>query len=84
MSALAALRSKKLNETALAQRTETLSQLEEVYSKVEQAADQVAIVRVMEASAGVLRNLHAEVGGVEDSGGCHGRTETRNEQSRRG
>lgn len=65
VSALAALRSKKLNETALAQRTETLSQLEEVYSKVEQAADQVAIVRVMEASAGVLRNLHAEVGGVE-------------------
>lgn len=65
VSALAALRSKKLNETALAQRTETLSQLEEVYSKIEQAADQVAIVRVMEASASVLRNLHAEVGGVE-------------------
>ena len=65
VSALATLRSKKLNETALAQRTETLSQLEEVYSRIEQAADQVAIVRVMEASAGVLRNLHAEVGGVE-------------------
>jgi charged multivesicular body protein 7 len=65
VSALAALRSKKLNETVLAQRTETLFQLEEVYSKIEQAADQVAMVRVMEASAGVLRSLHAEVGGVE-------------------
>jgi len=44
---------------------DTLAQLEEVYSKIEQAADQVEIVRVMEASAGVLRGLHAQVGGME-------------------
>ena len=64
-SALAALRSKKVSETALTGRSETLAQLEEVYGKIEQAADQVAILRVMEASTGVLRNLHAQVGGID-------------------
>ena len=65
ISARAALRSKKLNETLLAQRTEALLQLEEIYGKIEQAADQVAIIRVMEASAGVLRSMNAEAGGIE-------------------
>ena len=65
ISARAALRSKKLNETVLAQRTEALLQLEEIYGKIEQAADQVAIVRVMEASADVLRSMNAEAGGIE-------------------
>ena len=65
ISARAALRSKKLNETVLAQRTEALLQLEEIYGKIEQAADQVAILRVMEASAGVLQSLNADAGGVE-------------------
>lgn len=64
-SALAALRSKRLSETTLMRRSETLAQLEEVYGKIEQAADQVAIIRVMEASTGVLRNLHAQVGGID-------------------
>ena len=64
-SALAALRSKKLSEATLTQRLETLTQLEGVYSKIEQAADQVAVVRAMEASTGVLQNLHAQVGGIE-------------------
>ena len=65
VSALAALRSKKLNETALAQRSETLAQLEEIYSKIEQSADQVTVVNVMAASAAVLRNLHTRTGQVE-------------------
>ena len=64
-SALAALRSKKLSETTLMLRSQTLAQLEGVYSKIELAADQVAIVRAMEASTEVLRNLHAQVGGIE-------------------
>lgn len=64
-SALAALRSKKLNETTLAQRSDTLSELEEVYRKIEQATDQVAIVQVMKASTEVLRNLSAEIGGAD-------------------
>ncbi|KAL8815136.1 MAG: hypothetical protein Q9191_008488, partial [Dirinaria sp. TL-2023a] len=65
VAALAALKSKKAAESTLAQRYDTLTQLEGVYGKIEQAADQVALVRVMEASSGVLRNLHAQVGGVE-------------------
>lgn len=64
-SALAALRSKKVSETILTQKLETLAQLEEVYGKIEQAVDQVAIVRIMEASTGVLRNLHAQIGGID-------------------
>ncbi|OCL12450.1 hypothetical protein AOQ84DRAFT_334295 [Glonium stellatum] len=64
-TARSALRSKKLAEATLARRTDTLAQLEDVFSKIEAAADQVEIVRVMEASASVLRGLHKEVGGVE-------------------
>ncbi|KAF2083686.1 hypothetical protein K490DRAFT_51040 [Saccharata proteae CBS 121410] len=64
-AAKSALRSKKLAEAGLVKRTDTLAQLEAVYAKIEEAHDQVAVVRVMEASAGVLRGLHEEVGGVE-------------------
>lgn len=63
--ALAALRSKKLADLTLARRSEVLAQLEEIYSKIEQAADQVEIVRVMEATTGVLKSLNSKVGDVE-------------------
>lgn len=63
--AKSALRSKKLAETTLNTRSETLAQLEATYAQIETAADQVAIVRAMEASGNVLRDLHAQVGGVE-------------------
>lgn len=65
VSALAAVKSKKTAEHNLSQRLSTLAQLEEVYSKIEQAAGQVEIVQVMEASSGVLRGLHAQIGGTE-------------------
>ncbi|KAJ5980845.1 hypothetical protein N7481_008143 [Penicillium waksmanii] len=65
ISALSALKSKKLVEHNLQQRLNTLAQLEEVYSKIEQAAGQVEIVQAMEASTGVLRSLHAQIGGAE-------------------
>ncbi|KAI9781598.1 MAG: hypothetical protein M1839_005813 [Geoglossum umbratile] len=65
ISALASLRSKKLAETTLIRRSEMLAQLERVYTNIGQAADQVEIVRVMEASTVVLKGLHAEVGGAE-------------------
>lgn len=65
ISALSALRSKKLAEKTLQQRLDTLHQLEEVYLKIESAADQIEIVRAMEASAGVLKGLNQKVGGVE-------------------
>lgn len=65
VSALSSLRSKKIAETYLSQQSATLSRLEEVYNKIEQAADQVELVRIMQGSTGVLRTLNAEVGGVE-------------------
>ncbi|KAH8696708.1 putative vacuolar sorting protein SNF7 family protein [Talaromyces proteolyticus] len=65
ISALSALKSRKIAEHNLKQRSDTLNQLEEVYNKIEQAVGQVEIVRVMEASTGVLRSLHAQTGGIE-------------------
>lgn len=65
IQAKSTLRSKRLAEKTLEQRTATLAQLEEVFAQIEQAADQVAIVRVMEASGSVLKGLHKQVGGVE-------------------
>lgn len=64
-SALRALRSKKTIERNLAQRLETLSQLETIYQKIEQAADQIAVARVIESSTRVLRKLNAKVGSIE-------------------
>ena len=55
----------KVAESTLARHSEVLAQLEGVYSKIQQAADQVEIVRVMEASTGVLKSLNCKVGGVE-------------------
>ena len=65
VAALAALKSKKLAEATLEKRFASLSQLEEVAAKIEQASDNVQLVRVMESSAGALESLHAQVGGVE-------------------
>jgi charged multivesicular body protein 7 len=64
-AALSALRSKKLAESTLKQRSDTLAQLEEVLAGIEQAADQVEIVNVLEGSRDVLRGLNKEVGGVD-------------------
>ncbi|KAI0860380.1 Snf7-domain-containing protein [Xylaria cubensis] len=65
VSALAALKSKKMTENNLATRHATLNQLEEVATKIQQAADNVQLVRVMESSTGVLRSLNAQVGGAD-------------------
>ncbi|TGJ83634.1 hypothetical protein E0Z10_g5127 [Xylaria hypoxylon] len=65
VSALATLRSKKLAENNLATRHATLNQLEEVATKIQQAADNVQLVRVMESSTGALRSLNAQVGGAD-------------------
>ena len=42
-----------------------LTQLEGIYAKIEQAADQLSVVRVMEASTEVLKSLNAKTGGLE-------------------
>lgn len=65
VSALAALKSKKLAESSLQKRFATLSQLEEVAAKIEQASDNVQLVKVMGASTEVLKSLNAQVGGAE-------------------
>ncbi|KAL5045488.1 hypothetical protein BDW71DRAFT_78401 [Aspergillus fruticulosus] len=64
VSALAALRSKKLAEHNLQQRLNTIAQLEQTQLKIEQATDHVEYVKVMEASTGALRGLNAQLGGL--------------------
>ena len=65
ISALAALRSKKLAEHNLKQRLDTLVQLEEAYTAIERAAGQVEVVQAMEAGTIALRALHTKIGGAE-------------------
>ena len=65
VAALAALKSKKLAESTLERRFATVAQLEEVAAKIEQAADNVQVVKVMESSSEALRSLHAQIGGAE-------------------
>ncbi|KAI1437917.1 Snf7-domain-containing protein [Xylaria sp. CBS 124048] len=65
VSAIETLRMKKMAEKNLATRHATLHQLEDVAAKIQQAADNVQVVRVMEASTGALRSLNAQVGGAD-------------------
>ncbi|KAL7927340.1 Snf7 domain-containing protein [Trichoderma austrokoningii] len=65
VAALAALKSKKRAESSLSTRYATLSQLEEVASRLQQASDQVQLVKVMESSASALKSLNAQIGGSE-------------------
>lgn len=65
ITALAALKSKKLAEASLSKRYATLSQLEEVAAKIEEASDQVQVVKIMESSVVALRNLNTRIGGAE-------------------
>ncbi len=64
-SALSALRSKRLAEKTLQTRLDTLSQLEEIFTKIEAAVSQVEILQVMESSASTLKSLNTKIGGVE-------------------
>ncbi|UKZ90121.1 uncharacterized protein TrAFT101_005150 [Trichoderma asperellum] len=65
VTALAALKSKKRAESSLSTRYATLNQLEEVASRLQQASDQVQLVKVMESSASALKSLNAQIGGSE-------------------
>lgn len=75
--AKAALRSKKMTESVLAQRMEVALQLENVYTDLQQAADQVEIVEAMRAGAAALKGLNEKVGGAE---GVQGVVDAVNEQ----
>ena len=65
IAALAALKFKKQTESVLEKRFANMSQLQDVAAKIEQAADNVQLVKVMESSEEALCSLNAEVGGVE-------------------
>jgi charged multivesicular body protein 7 len=75
--AKAALRSKKLAEAVLKQRSDVALQLEGVYTQLQQAADQVEIVEAMRAGAAALKGLNEKVGGAE---GVQGVVDAVNEQ----
>ncbi|PSN61974.1 hypothetical protein BS50DRAFT_532747 [Corynespora cassiicola Philippines] len=75
--AKSALRSKKLAESFLSQRTETALELEGVFIKLQQAVDQVEIVAAMQAGAAAMKGLHEKVGGAE---GVQGVVDALNEQ----
>ena len=63
--AMTAVRSRKLYEKRLEQRGAILSQLEDVYGKIEQATDQASMIRITQASTKVLQSVNKEVGGIE-------------------
>lgn len=65
VTALAALKAKKRAESSLSTRYATLNQLEEVASKLQQASDQIQLVKVMESSASALKSLNAQIGSVD-------------------
>jgi charged multivesicular body protein 7 len=65
VTALAALKAKKRAESSLSTRYATLNQLEEVASRLQQASDQVQMVKVMESSASALKSLNAQIGDAE-------------------
>ncbi|KAM0819130.1 putative SNF7 family protein [Seiridium cardinale] len=65
VSARAALKSRKLAETNLSRRFATLNQLEEVAAKIEEASDNVQLVKVMQTSTSALKSLNAQVGGAD-------------------
>ncbi|KAK3338559.1 Snf7-domain-containing protein [Neurospora tetraspora] len=65
IAALAALKQKKLAEQTLEGRYASLTQLEAVAAKIQQASDSVAMMKVMETSSRVLESLNEQVGGVD-------------------
>ncbi|KAL8382632.1 hypothetical protein RB595_006423 [Gaeumannomyces hyphopodioides] len=68
VAALAALKSRKIAESSLRTRFATLSQLEEVAARIEQASDQVQLVKVMATSTEALKGLNSKVGGADAVG----------------
>lgn len=65
VKAKTALRQKKMADTKLQQRSDMLAQLEGVYASIEQASDQVQVVKVLEASGRTLKSLNAQTGGAD-------------------
>ncbi|KAF3929302.1 hypothetical protein AA313_de0208113 [Arthrobotrys entomopaga] len=65
ITALSALKSKKLTEQHLQSVTDNLASLENVLVKIEQAVDNVALVDTLEQGSKVLAKINKESGGIE-------------------
>ncbi|KAJ6259254.1 LOW QUALITY PROTEIN: hypothetical protein Dda_6153 [Drechslerella dactyloides] len=65
ITALSALKSKKMTEAHLQNILNNLSSLESVLSKIEQASDNVALLETLEQGSKVLAKLNKETGGIE-------------------
>lgn len=63
--ALSALKSRKLNESALQKRSDALAKIEEVLNGVEQAASDAEIIKTLEGGASALERLNKDIGGIE-------------------
>jgi charged multivesicular body protein 7 len=64
-AARAILRRKKVVSESLQKRRDQTLQLHEMLAKIDEAKDNVAMLRAMEASADVLKQLNKEIGGIE-------------------
>ncbi|KAF3926281.1 hypothetical protein ABW20_dc0108184 [Dactylellina cionopaga] len=65
ITALSALKSKKMTEEHLQTVTNSLSSLESVLMKIEQAVDNAALVETLEQGSKVLAKINKESGGIE-------------------
>lgn len=63
--ALAALKSRKLTESALQKRSDALSKIEEVLSSVEQCISDAQVLKSLESGASALERLNRDIGGIE-------------------
>jgi len=64
-AARAALRRKKLLQDTLDRRNDQIHNVQSTLLKIDEAADNVAMVRAMEASASVLKHLNSQIGGAD-------------------
>jgi charged multivesicular body protein 7 len=63
--AKAALRSRKLAEDTLAHRLGALANVEATYARLEQGADEVQIVKALDAATVALKGIYDQLGGAE-------------------
>ena len=64
-TALRYLRASKVQEALFDKRTETLLELENVYSKIEEAVSQVEVLAALKAGTNVLHGLNTEIGAAD-------------------
>lgn len=64
-AALRLLRSRKTQEALLDRRSESLAQIDGIYDKVKEAANQIELIGALRSGAKVLRGLNAEIGGAD-------------------